>query len=132
MPPLLRPARAHDAEAIARVWHDGWADGHLGHGPDALRAYRRSEHFLPRLPPRIGTTTVSEIEATLVGFVTVHEDEVEQVYVSARARGHGVADALLEHAEHVIAARFPSAWLAVVEGNARARRFYERNGWRDA
>jgi hypothetical protein len=31
-----------------------------------------------------------------------------------------------------IATRFAAGWLAVVAGNARARRFYERNGWRDA
>ena len=29
------------------------------------------------------------------------------------------------------AAGHPSAWLAVVVGNARARRFYERQGWVD-
>jgi ribosomal protein S18 acetylase RimI-like enzyme len=43
-----------------------------------------------------------------------------------------VADALLRHAEQRIAERFATAWLAVVEGNGRARRFYERCGWHDA
>lgn len=28
-------------------------------------------------------------------------------------------------------ARWDRAWLAVVAGNTRARRFYERSGWRD-
>lgn len=36
---------------------------------------------------------------------------------------------LLSHGETVIAARHDQAWLAVVAGNLRARRFYERNGW---
>jgi GNAT superfamily N-acetyltransferase len=67
----------------------------------------------------------------VVGFVTVRDDEVEEVFVAAGARGNGTADALLRHAEQVIAARHEVAWLAVVDGNARARRFYERNGWRD-
>ena len=31
-----------------------------------------------------------------------------------------------------MAARFEVAWLSVVAGNTRARRFYERNGWLDA
>lgn len=48
------------------------------------------------------------------------------------ARGSGVAAALLAHAETVIAARHATAWLAVVDGNLQARRFYERCGWRDA
>ena len=32
----------------------------------------------------------------------------------------------------MIGHRFDRAWLAVAAGNARARRFYERSGWRDA
>jgi GNAT superfamily N-acetyltransferase len=64
--------------------------------------------------------------------VTVHDDEVEQIYVAADARGGGAAQALLRHAEQAIGGRFDVAWLAVVAGNARARRFYERNGWHDA
>jgi hypothetical protein len=43
-----------------------------------------------------------------------------------------VATPLLRRGEEVVAARFDVAWLAVAEGNARARRFYERSGWRDA
>lgn len=46
-------------------------------------------------------------------------------------RRSGIADALLDHGETVIRAGFDRAWLAVVAGNARARRFYERNGWSD-
>lgn len=41
------------------------------------------------------------------------------------------ATALLTHAEHAIADDHATAWLAVVPGNARARRFYERCGWSD-
>jgi len=128
----LRPATSDDVEAIATVWHRGWRDGHLGHVPDALLPHREIVHFRERVPPRIPTTTVATIGSAIVGFVTVHDDEAEQVYVAASARGGGVANALLRHAEEVIAQRFDTAWLAVVDGNARARRFYERNGWRDA
>ena len=60
-------------------------------------------------------------------------DEVEQVYVSEAHRGSGTAALLLAEAERqVAAAGFRQAWLAVVPGNARARRFYERQGWYDA
>jgi GNAT superfamily N-acetyltransferase len=130
--PTLRPATSDDVEAVAIVWHQGWRDGHLGHVPDALLPHRGLVHFRERVPPRIPITTVATIASTVVGFVTVHEDEAEQVYVAEHARGGGTANALLRHAEQVIAERFETAWLAVVAGNSRARRFYERNGWRDA
>jgi ribosomal protein S18 acetylase RimI-like enzyme len=41
-----------------------------------------------------------------------------------------VAVTLLDHAEGVLAETHDTIWLAVVAGNARARRFYERRGWR--
>ena len=71
-------------------------------------------------------------DGALEGFVMVVDDEVEQVFVARSARGSGLADQLLAEAERrVAAAGHAEAWLAVVAGNARARRFYERQGWRD-
>ncbi|HJS75454.1 MAG TPA: GNAT family N-acetyltransferase [Vicinamibacteria bacterium] len=128
----LRAATPHDLEAIARIWYHGWFDGHLGHVPDALLPYRRLADFRARVPGRIEATTVATEDARVVGFLTVHADEIEQVYVAESARGGGAAGALLEHGERRIAARFDAAWLAVVAGNTRACRFYTRNGWRDA
>lgn len=130
--PTLRPATSDDIDAIAEVWHRGWRDGHLGHVPDALLPHRGLVHFRERVPPRVPTTTVAIAGGRIVGFVTVHDDEAEQVFVSAEARGQGVADVLLRHAERVIAGGYDTAWLAVATGNARARRFYEKSGWRDA
>ena len=128
----LRPATRDDAGQIADLWHRGWIDGHLGHVPEALHAHRRLEDFQRRVPPRLPTTTVAIRGAEIVGFVTVQGDEIEQLYVAASARGGGVAGALLRHGEQLIAARHPRAWLAVAVGNARARRFYARQGWVDA
>jgi GNAT superfamily N-acetyltransferase len=72
------------------------------------------------------------VAGEVAGFVMVDEDEVEQVLVAARHRGSGVAGRLLLQAERrVAAAGHERAWLAVVPGNARARRFYERSGWAD-
>jgi ribosomal protein S18 acetylase RimI-like enzyme len=130
--PTLRPATSDDVDAIAEVWHRGGRDGHLGHVPDALLPHRGLVHFRERVPPRLPATTVATIGGRIVGFVTVHDDEAEQVFVAAEARGQGVADALLRHAERVIAGGYDTAWLAVAVGNARARRFYEKSGWRDA
>ena len=128
----LRPAAATDAHVIADLWHRGWRDGHLGHVPPALLPHRHLRHFSERVPARLPTTTVGTIGTRVVGFVTTSADEIEQLYVDGPARGTGVAGALLAHGEAVIATHFDLAWLAVVAGNARARRFYERNGWRDA
>jgi GNAT superfamily N-acetyltransferase len=84
------------------------------------------------VPGRLASTTVAIDSNDVLGFVTVHGDEVEQLYVTAQARGGGGAAMLLQHAEDEIASCAGTAWLAVVAGNSRARRFYERQGWRNA
>jgi len=129
----LRAATADDAPAVADIWHAGWGDGHLGHVPEELVAARTQASFRTRAAQRVGDTTVAVVDGEVAGFVMVVGDEIEQVYVAAAHRGAGVADALMAEAERSIrAAGHESAWLAVVAGNARARRFYERRGWTDA
>jgi GNAT superfamily N-acetyltransferase len=55
-----------------------------------------------------------------------------RTYVSSDHRGTGVAASLLAEGERMVAAAgHQQAWLAVVAGNARARRFYQRCGWTD-
>ena len=129
----IRPARAEDAGAVARIWTDGWHDGHLGNVPDELVAVRTPASFQTRAAERVADTTVAVAPADVIaGFVMVDDDEVEQVFVASDHRGSGVAGLLLAEAERLVAANgHHRAWLAVVDGNMRARRFYERCGWTD-
>jgi GNAT superfamily N-acetyltransferase len=125
----LRAATYSDIDEIATIWHDGWFDGHQGHVPDELITHRTPAEFRRRIGDRIGSTIVAVRHATLAGFVVVIDDEVEQLYVTATARGTGTAARLLAHGEQIIGRTHAGAWLAVVGGNTRARRFYERCGW---
>ena len=130
--PTLRPAHADDMGTVADIWHRSWHLGHAGHVPDGLTAARTLEGFHARTPARVADTTVAELDGRLVGFIMIEGDEVEQVFVDPDHHGAGVAAPLLAEAERqVAAAGYDEAWLAVVTGNARARRFYEKHGWRD-
>lgn len=132
MTTTLRPGTPADSPALADLWHAGWHDAHASHVPPGLTAGRTHAEFADRAPRRVADTTVAEVDGVLAGFVMVVGDEVEQVYVAAASRGSGVADVLLAEAERLVAdAGHAEAWLAVVEGNARARRFYEKRGWAD-
>jgi GNAT superfamily N-acetyltransferase len=55
--------------------------------------------------------------------------ELRDLYVVPQAWGTGVAGALHETALDWMRERAPEAILWVGEANARARRFYEREGW---
>ena len=130
-PASLRPAGDPDVAAIASIWHDAWHDAHDGHVPAGLVDDRPLQYFTDRTPDLIARITVAEDESGVVGFVTVTDDELDLLFVTVRARGAGVAAGLLTDGERQIAARFDTAWLEVVTGNARARAFYTRQGWRD-
>ena len=128
----LRPATPDDMATVADIWHAGWHVTHPGHVPDGLTARRPLAAFHDRAPGRVDDTTVAERDGSIVGFLMVTGDEVEQVYVAPPAFGTGVADLLLAEGERQVAAGGHGvAWLAVARGNARARRFYERQGWAD-
>lgn len=130
----FRPARDADVATVAAIWRVGWQDGHTGHVPAELEERRLAGDWSAEVRARLPSTSVavSREGDEVVGFVTVIDDELEQVYLDRSARGSGLAAELLRHGEDVVrAAGHPVAWLAVVAGNARARRFYEREGWVD-
>ena len=128
----VRRATSGDVNAVGRIWHVGWGDGHIGFVPPELVRYRDEKQFLTRAQARVDDMWVAERDCETVGFVVVRGDEVEQMYVDRAARGTGVARMLLHKAEAEIrACGHRRAWLAVVAGNERARRFYSRLGWRE-
>ena len=133
---ILRPARGTDVDRIAEIWHEGWHDGHAGHVPDGLTAARTLPAFTERVRHRVtdtDETIVAEVDGEVAGFLMVELDEVEQLFVARGHRGSGLATTLLREGERQVAGKgYAVAWLAVVTGNARARRFYEREGWADA
>ena len=129
----IRRAAAGDVPAIARIWHAGWKDAHLGHVPEGLLRHRSAEQHLARARQRLEQTWVGGAGDAIGGFIVIVDDELEQIYVDADARGTGLGKVLLQRAEAEIrGAGHPQAWLAVATGNHRAREFYARRGWRDA
>lgn len=130
--PLVRRAVAEESDVVARVWHDAWHDGHDGHVPEALLPHRDPDYFARQARALSGSTLVAvDDDGEVLGIVIVSGDEVVQLAVAGSARRGGVGAALLAAAEAEIAREHDRAWLAVVPGNTRARRFYEKHGWHD-
>ncbi|HEY4144351.1 GNAT family N-acetyltransferase [Pinirhizobacter sp.] len=125
----IRPAQPGHLDVVADIWHQGWMEVHHGHVPDVLLAHRQPTDIRVRAAEQINNTYVAQLGTETVGFIVVHDDEVEHLYVAPGARKMGIADLLLAHGESLISAHSTVAWLAVVPGNARARHFYERSGW---
>lgn len=127
----VRAAEEHELDRLARIWYQGWLDAHAEIVPAELKRVRTFESFGPRLESLLPDVRVVGPVGAPVGLSIIKDDELYQLYVSADARGSGVAAALIADAEARLADRgFETAWLACAIGNDRAARFYEKCGWR--
>jgi GNAT superfamily N-acetyltransferase len=127
----IRAAEFRDLDPLATLWRDGWRDAHEAIVPAALTRLRTIESFRERLEVGLASVRVAGPPGAPLGFTMVKGDELYQLYVSAGARGTGVAAALMADVEARLAERgIRTAWLACAIGNNRAARFYEKSGWR--
>ena len=126
---VIKDAVRDMANQISAVWLSGWHDGHDGITPPALVALRTAQSFYDRTLDNLSITRVALCGSDVFGFYMVHQDELYQMYVDRRARGTGLAQALIKDAEtRIQSAGHRVAWLACAIGNEPARRFYEKSG----
>lgn len=140
----VRLATIADADALARVHVDGWRWGYRGVMPDALldglsveaRAARWRDILRasgPETPTWIASDADGASGLASIGPARYAPDgvgELYALYVSERAAGRGDARTLHALALEALRQRSNRAILWVLERNPRARRFYERHGWR--
>lgn len=128
----IRPAMPDDAGAVLEIWFEGWWDGHGAVAPERLRRHRDREGLAARLDGVMPAMKVAESGGRVVGFVTVKDDELANLYISRSLRGSAAAQRLLAEGESMLArAGVEQAFLWCAVGNDRAFRFYLRQGWRD-
>ncbi len=144
----VRVAEAADADAICDVHVAAWRAAHRGIVPDHLLDAPRFERDQRarwrswRLPPDSEVVVVTD-DGHVVGFAALGPErepddplgmprgELYAFYVHPDAWGTGAADVLMDQAEHRLVARGDTMGvLWVLADNPRARRFYERRGWR--
>jgi ribosomal protein S18 acetylase RimI-like enzyme len=127
----VRGAKKFEIDQLAKLWYDGWQDAHAQILPAGLARLRTLESFRDRLRAALADIRVAGPPGTPAGFCILKGDELYQLYVSAAARGSGIAAALIADAEARLAKRgVQTAWLACAIGNDRAAKFYEKHGWR--
>jgi GNAT superfamily N-acetyltransferase len=91
-----------------------------------------STRWAEALEDPAASIVVAEVDGEVVGVALVRPEWLEGLYVAPDWRGKGVADRLHDRALETL-----RGWgserchLWVLEENPRARRFYERRGWRE-
>lgn len=130
---VVRNAEVAEIDRLAQLWSDAWQDAHAALVPVELARLRTVRSFRHRLAEVFSSIRVVGPPGDPRGFCIVKGTELYQLFVAARARGTGVAAALIHDAEARFArAGVETAWLACAIGNERAARFYEKNGWHRA
>ena len=120
----IRKAGAADAKAVADVYLASFGatyDFPLAHTDDEVRAWIRDS-----VVPTGGTWVALDQGGSIVGMMVVAAGELDQLYVLPDRLGEGIGRRLLDLARR----ESPSGLsLYTFQVNARARRFYERNGF---
>ena len=121
----LRPYRAEDEDAAIALWQETWQQAY----PEIDFAARVSwwrERWRGELVPNAAIVVAEQADA-LIGFVTIDaKGYLDQLVVSPKHWGSSLATALVDEAKR----RSPDGiTLLVNKDNARAIRFYERNGF---
>jgi putative acetyltransferase len=122
----LRAYVAADEDAAIELWRRTWQQ-HYPHLDFTARLSWWRERWRTELVPT-ATITVAESAGSLIGFVTVDPATryVDQIVVAPEAWGSGLAAALIAEAKRLSPAGLD---LTVNADNARAIRFYEKQGF---
>ncbi|MCB9949051.1 MAG: GNAT family N-acetyltransferase [Rhodospirillaceae bacterium] len=113
-----------------KLWHDGWHETHAPLAPPELVERRTMDDFRSRIGCRLPLATVAELDRKVVGFCSIKESQIDQLYLARPVWGSGMAQALLDDGLARLARRgVDVAWLICAIGNHRAARFYEKMGW---
>ena len=138
----IREATREDAAAIANVHVESWRAAYRDHLPAELLAdlsvERRTEGWRNLLENPEEPTLVAETAGAIVGFVAVGPSRDEEgiaelyaIYLDPAHFGTGVGRSLMAAAlDRMQTLGFGEATLWVIDGNARAERFYRLAGWR--
>jgi GNAT superfamily N-acetyltransferase len=136
-PVIIRPARAADVSAAARVHHESSKAAYAEiASPDPNGLERRESAWRQVLDAGESSPHVCLIDREIVGVVDFGRarrepavGELYIIYVLPPWWGSGVGQRLMDVAQEHLARTFTEAVLTVLAANPRARRFYERNGW---
>jgi putative acetyltransferase len=121
----LRPYRAADEEASIELWQQTWQQAYPSIDFAARVAWWR-ERWRNELVPH-ANIIVAEQANRLIGFVTIDGGGyLDQLVVSPDQWGTKLANALVDEAKRLSPG---GVTLLVNKDNARAIRFYERNGF---
>ena len=123
---LIRLFRDDDFEMVTQFWYramDAAMPGlqtRLGHTLEGAREYFKKFVAVEN------QLWVYELESKPVGYLGIHHDFIDRLYVDPAYHRRGIGQALLDHARTLSTDHL---WLYTHAANKMARSFYDKNGF---
>lgn len=111
-----------DYTTLSEIWERSVRATHDFLDEAAVQEIKAS--LIPDYFPAVDIYAVSDNDI-LTGFIGLHEDRIEMLFVDSFCRGHGYGSALIEFAKQAGAAK-----VDVNEQNSSALAFYQAKGFR--
>jgi GNAT superfamily N-acetyltransferase len=124
--PTIRMARADEVDEIARVWMESWVSTGLEDASKYLLADLRAR--VPREIEKGWSLYVADEGGRIVAMLALHLPDryLDQLFVAPDYQGKGLGKRMLAFTRE----RLPDEiWLRCVRENAKAWRWYEREGF---
>ena len=125
-PPIIRPARSDEHDAVARVWMNSWVSTGLEDASNFLLAQLRAR--IPREVEKGWSLFVADDAGAIAAMLALHLPNMylDQLFVAPEYQGRDLGRKLLAFTRQ----RLPDEiWLRCVRENEKAWRWYEREGF---
>jgi ribosomal protein S18 acetylase RimI-like enzyme len=122
----IRPARADEYDAVARVWMDSWVSTGLEEASNFLLAKLRAR--VPQEVEKGWSLFVADDDGKIAAMLALHLPQLylDQLFVAPRYQGNSLGRKLLAYSR----AQMPDEiHLRCVRENEKAWRWYEREGF---
>jgi GNAT superfamily N-acetyltransferase len=126
MPPVIRPARAHEYDEIARVWMNSFCSTGLEAPSNFMLANLRAR--VPREVEKGWTLFVADDGGTLAAMLALHlpKKYLDQLFVAPEYQGQNLGRRLLAFTRQQLPDEIE---LRCIRENEKAWRWYEREGF---
>jgi GNAT superfamily N-acetyltransferase len=132
---VIRDARPDDVEALAEIQRSASLVAFARIFPPHLYAFPMDDvrdRWRAALSDPAARIVLAEIDRAPAGLACVRPEWLDGLYVVPEKWGEGIGRVLHDHALSLVEALGSTqCHLWVLEHNDRARRFYERLGWRE-
>jgi GNAT superfamily N-acetyltransferase len=123
---VIRRPEPHEMAAAAGVYARSLVDSLDWLRPEQRHTEAENRRYFETVVAKECDIWIAEQGGRILGVLAMNGDEIDRLYVDTELHGQGVGTLLLDHVKTLSPGGLR---LVTLQGNERARRFYERHGF---